>query len=71
MTFTLTQSHLDSIVALLREGDIKAFLAHVEPEVEWRMGASDEPGKGGPGMYVSTSPSAPAVCFLGVIVGRG
>jgi len=52
MSFILTQQHLDSVLAHVYTGDFPGFLAQVEPEVEWRLGASDEPAKGGSGVYV-------------------
>ncbi len=56
MLFSLTPAHLDSVLAKLRTGDMAGFLEHVDPAVEWRMGASDEPGKGHSGVYVSPYP---------------
>ncbi len=53
MSFTLTRAHLDSVLGHVYGMDLPAFLDQVEPEVEWRMGANDEPGKGGSGVYVS------------------
>ncbi len=53
MSFTLTPAHVDSVLSLIRSGDFMAFLDHVEPEVQWCFGASDERGKGASGVYVS------------------
>lgn len=53
MTFTLTRSYLDELLQYMATGNFPAFLEHVDENVEWRMGASDQPGEGFTGVYVS------------------
>lgn len=49
--FTLTREHFDAIMAPIQGGNMAPFLAAMDPAVEWRVGGSDKPGKGGSGVY--------------------
>ncbi len=53
MAFTLTRAHVQKLFDATAQGELGAFLAQVEPDVVWRMGASGEEGKGRSGVYVS------------------
>ncbi len=52
-------SHLLSILSPMRDGDLSALFAALDPACVLRMGASDQPGEGGAGVYVSTVVSPP------------
>ncbi len=56
MSFTLTPEHLASLMDPIKEGNMGPFLAAVDPEVEWRVGASDKPGTGHAGVYSKSPP---------------
>jgi hypothetical protein len=51
MSFTLTAEHLAAILDPIQGGDMQPFLDAIDPDVEWRVGASDQPGKGHTGLY--------------------
>ena len=53
MSFTLTRAHLDSLLEPTREGDMGPILQAMDPGCEIRWGASDKPGEGNSGVYVS------------------
>lgn len=53
MTFTLTREFLDVIATAAAKGDIGPFVDSIDPDVKWRIGASDERGTGREGVYVS------------------
>lgn len=53
MTFTLTPAYLDSLLSPMRKGDLSALFGAMDPACELRMGASDQAGEGGAGVYVS------------------
>lgn len=64
MSFKLTPEYLNTVLATVREGDMLSFLKFVDPDVEWRLGASDEPGKGHSGVYVSSLLLCRTACDL-------
>jgi hypothetical protein len=55
MTFTLTHDFLAPISAAAAKGDLGPFIVSIDPNVEWRIGASDDKGTGKQGVYVSSA----------------
>lgn len=53
MPFTLTHSHVASLFTFAAAGNPGPLLAEVDPDVAWRVGASEDKGAGRAGVYVS------------------
>lgn len=53
MTFTLTTDYIQSLATPAKEGDLMPWINACDENVKWRIGASDEVGKGRSGVYVS------------------
>jgi len=53
MSFTLTTSHVESLATPAKSGDLMPWIAACDENVKWRIGASDQVGKGRSGVYVS------------------
>jgi hypothetical protein len=65
MTFTLTREYLDKIATAAAKGDIQPFIDSIDPNVKWRIGASDEKGTGREGVYVSQPLSRAGLASVG------
>lgn len=53
MSFTLNPAHLDSLLDPTRTGNLGPLFVAMDPACELRLGASDQPGDGGAGVYAS------------------
>jgi len=53
MAFTLTREFMDQLSAAAAKGDFGPYIASVDPDVEWRIGGSEDKGSGREGVYVS------------------
>jgi len=53
MTFTLTEDFIRSLATPAKEGDLMPWIGSCDENVKWRIGASEEVGKGRAGVYVS------------------
>ncbi len=53
MSFTLTPAHVQGLLDPAAQGDMGTFLGALDPDVVWQLGASDQPGEGRSGVYVS------------------
>lgn len=53
MSFTLTKDHVHSLATPAKEGDLMPWIGGCDENIKWRIGASDEMGKGRTGVYVS------------------
>ncbi len=52
MTFTLTKEHIESLATPAKGGDLMPWIGACDEKVKWRIGASEEEGKGRSGVYV-------------------